>query len=142
MHVTSAQSIAKVAAQNGVSKLVHVSHLNASLDSKSDFYQTKAEGELAVKEAFSDATIIRPSIMFGYEDKLLNSMAGLSTVCAADVECMLNYSSMANVVEIERGSDQDQTCSCDGCSAGVDKLALDTSSLSDGESSWTLDFVI
>jgi NADH dehydrogenase (ubiquinone) 1 alpha subcomplex subunit 9 len=81
VHVTAAQSIAKVAAQNGISKLVHVSHLNASLGSISRFYQTKAEGELAVKEAFSDATIIRPSIMFGYEDKLLNSMAGLSNVC-------------------------------------------------------------
>jgi len=75
VHVTGAKSIAKVAAQNGISKFVHVSHLNASLDSKSQFYRTKAEGELAVKEMFPESTIIRPSIMFGYEDRLLNNMA-------------------------------------------------------------------
>jgi NADH dehydrogenase (ubiquinone) 1 alpha subcomplex subunit 9 len=76
VHVEGAKSIARVAAQNGISKFVHVSHLNASLDSKSKFYQTKAEGELAVREAFPESAIIRPSIMFGYEDRLLNNMVG------------------------------------------------------------------
>jgi NADH dehydrogenase (ubiquinone) 1 alpha subcomplex subunit 9 len=76
VHVTGAKSIAELAARNGVSKLVHVSHLNASLGSTSRFYQTKAEGELAVKEAFPDATIVRPATMYGYEDRLLNNMAG------------------------------------------------------------------
>lgn len=77
VHVTGAKSIANIAAHHGISKFVHVSHLNASLDSKSHFYQTKAEGELAVREAFPESTIIRPSIMFGYEDRLLNNMAGM-----------------------------------------------------------------
>lgn len=76
VHVTGAKSIASIAAHHGISKFVHVSHLNASLDSKSSFYRTKAEGELAVKEAFPESTIIRPSTMFGYEDRLLNNMAG------------------------------------------------------------------
>lgn len=75
MHVTGAESIARIARENGVSKFIHVSHLNACLSSSSQFYTTKAEGEIAVKEAFPDATIVRPAAMFGYEDRLLNSMA-------------------------------------------------------------------
>lgn len=75
VHAKGAATIAKVAAENGVSRFVHVSHLNASLDSKSQFYKTKAEGEAMVKEAFPGATIVRPGALFGYEDKLLNNMA-------------------------------------------------------------------
>lgn len=55
--------------------MVHVSHLNASPDSTSAFYRTKAEGEEAVKEAFPTATIVKPSALFGYEDKFLNNIA-------------------------------------------------------------------
>ena len=79
MHVTGAKSIAHIAQESGVSKFIHVSHLNASLDSTSEFYMAKAEGEIAVKEAFTDATIVRPAVMFGYEDRLLNNMASTST---------------------------------------------------------------
>lgn len=60
---------------SGVDRLIHVSHLNASADSKSKFYRTKFEGENAVKEAFPAATIVRPGWMFGHEDRLLNTLA-------------------------------------------------------------------
>ncbi|KAG7088537.1 hypothetical protein E1B28_012520 [Marasmius oreades] len=70
-----AHRIAKVAADVGVPRLVHLSHLNASHNSKSKFYQSKAEGEELVKEAYNGATIIRPGAMYGYEDKLLNNLA-------------------------------------------------------------------
>ena len=75
IHVEGAERIAKVAAAEGVDRLVHISHLNASATSESKFYQTKAEGEERVKAAFPSATIVRPGTMFGYEDKLLNNMA-------------------------------------------------------------------
>lgn len=75
VNAAGAGRIAKVAAQWGVPRFVHVSHLNADHQSISKFYRTKAEGEDLVKEAFPDATIIRPSTMFGYEDKLLNNIA-------------------------------------------------------------------
>jgi len=75
VHVAGAKSIAHIAQESGVSKFIHVSHLNASLESTSEFYRSKAEGEIAVKEAFPDATIVRPATMFGYEDRLLNNMA-------------------------------------------------------------------
>lgn len=75
VHVTGAERIAKVAAETGVKRFVHVSHLNASPDSTSVFYRTKYEGEERVKSAFPSATIVRPATMYGYEDKLLNNMA-------------------------------------------------------------------
>jgi NADH dehydrogenase (ubiquinone) 1 alpha subcomplex subunit 9 len=75
VHVAGAERIATIAAQSGVSRLVHVSHLNASHESKSKFYQSKAEGEDRVKAAFPNATIVKPATMYGYEDKLLNNIA-------------------------------------------------------------------
>ncbi|KAG6336061.1 hypothetical protein ID866_3034 [Astraeus odoratus] len=75
VHVAGAERIAKVAAKAGVERLVHVSHLNASTASASQFYRTKADGEERVKKAFPSATIVRPAAMFGYEDKLLNNIA-------------------------------------------------------------------
>lgn len=75
VHVAGAERIAKVAAEVGVERFVHVSHLNASPDSTSVFYRTKYEGEERVKNALPSATIVRPATMYGYEDKLLNNMA-------------------------------------------------------------------
>lgn len=74
MNAKGPASIARIAAENGVENFIHVSHLNASPDSKSKFYATKYEGEMAVQEAFPSATIVRPAAMFGYEDRLLNNM--------------------------------------------------------------------
>ncbi|KAI0084821.1 NADH dehydrogenase [Irpex rosettiformis] len=75
VQVDGAESIAKIAASAGVSRFIHVSHLNADKDSKSKFYQAKAEGEEKVKAAFPNATIVRPAVMYGYEDRLLNNIA-------------------------------------------------------------------
>ncbi|KIJ64483.1 hypothetical protein HYDPIDRAFT_28424 [Hydnomerulius pinastri MD-312] len=75
VHVAGAERVAKVAAESGVQRFVHLSHLNASPDSRSMFYRTKAEGEERVKDVFPNATIVRPGSMFGYEDKFLNNMA-------------------------------------------------------------------
>ncbi|KAF7982927.1 hypothetical protein HWV62_25214 [Athelia sp. TMB] len=75
VHAKGAQRIARIAAESGVSRFVHLSHLNASHDSKSSFLRSKAEGEELVKEAFPAATIIRPGAMYGLEDRLLTNMA-------------------------------------------------------------------
>lgn len=75
VHAKGAEAIATIAAQSGVDRFVHVSHLNAAQDSESAFYRSKAAGEELVKEAFPTATIVRPATMFGYEDRLLNNMA-------------------------------------------------------------------
>jgi NADH dehydrogenase (ubiquinone) 1 alpha subcomplex subunit 9 len=81
IHVTGPQRIAHIAKESGVARFVQISHLNASPDSSSTFYRTKFEGEAAVKDAFPTATIARPAIMYGYEDKLLQNMAGALRLC-------------------------------------------------------------
>lgn len=75
INVKAAGLIAQVAAEHGTPRLVHVSHLNASADSASEFYRSKAAGERAVRDAFPEATIVRPAGMYGHEDWLLNAMA-------------------------------------------------------------------
>ncbi|KAL5501411.1 EFM5 [Sanghuangporus vaninii] len=75
VHVKGAESIARIAAENGVDNFIHVSHLNAAEDSPSQFYASKYEGELAVREAFPSSTIVRPGTLYGYEDRLLTNMA-------------------------------------------------------------------
>ncbi|KAK4698928.1 NADH dehydrogenase (ubiquinone) 1 alpha subcomplex subunit 9, partial [Phenoliferia sp. Uapishka_3] len=75
VNVSGARRIARIAHLSGVSRLIHVSHLNASPTSASAYYRTKFEGEQAVKDAFPEATIVRPGWMYGHEDRLLNTMA-------------------------------------------------------------------
>ena len=75
MHVTGAERIARICAENGVPRFVHVSHLNADINSPSAFYRTKARGEEAVLASFPEAIIVRPGPMYGQEDRLLNNMA-------------------------------------------------------------------
>lgn len=74
-HVTGARAIAEAARRAGVSRLVHFSALNANKDSPSKFLQSKARGEEVVRDAFPDATIVRPADTFGHEDRFFNFYA-------------------------------------------------------------------
>ena len=67
--------IASVAAQSNTPRFIHVSHLNANPNSPSAFYRSKYHGERAVRDAFPEATIVRPATLFGAEDWFLNAMA-------------------------------------------------------------------
>ncbi len=53
-----------------------MSALGADSDSPSAYGRSKSEGEAAVRSAFPEATILRPSIVFGREDKFINRFAG------------------------------------------------------------------
>jgi NADH dehydrogenase len=61
-----------------VERLVHVSAIGADAQSPSRYGRSKAEGEAAVRAAFPQATILRPSIVFGPEDQFFNRFAGLA----------------------------------------------------------------
>ncbi len=77
IHVDGARNIAQAALDAGVRQLVHISAIGADAQSPARYGQTKAAGEQAVKEAFPDATILRPSVAFGPEDEFINRFAAL-----------------------------------------------------------------
>ncbi len=80
-HAQAARNIAEACAAGGVDRLVHVSAIGANPESESDYARTKAEAEMAVREVKPNATIVRPSVVFGPGDDFLNrfaSMAGWS----------------------------------------------------------------
>jgi NADH dehydrogenase len=57
---------------------VQVSAIGADGASDSAYGQSKGAGEQAVRAAFPNATIIRPSLVFGPEDQLTNRFAGMA----------------------------------------------------------------
>lgn len=77
IHVGGARALAEAARNAGVSALVHLSAIGADRDAPSIYGQTKGAGEAAVREAFPHATIMRPSTVFGREDKFVNMFAGM-----------------------------------------------------------------
>jgi uncharacterized protein YbjT (DUF2867 family) len=83
IHTDLQARIAREATAAGVKRLVHVSALGASPDSKSAYARSKAAGEAAMREFFPEVTILRPSIVFGPEDQFFNrfaAIAGMSPV--------------------------------------------------------------
>jgi uncharacterized protein YbjT (DUF2867 family) len=78
IHAEGAGRVARLATQAGVRRLVHISAIGADTASPSLYARTKAEGEQAVRQGFPAATILRPSIMFGYEDNFFNRFATLA----------------------------------------------------------------
>lgn len=80
VHVDGAAAIATASRMAGVSSLVHISAIGANSDGESSYAASKGEGEQRVREAFPDATILRPSIVFGPEDDFFNRFAALARV--------------------------------------------------------------
>ncbi len=78
VHRDLARAIAGASRAHGLSRLVHVSAIGADAASPSLYAQTKAAGEKAVREAFPEATILRPSIVFGPEDRFFNRFARIA----------------------------------------------------------------
>lgn len=70
--------IAKIAAEQGVGNLVHVSAIGADAGSDSLYQRSKAKGEELVQSAMPDAIILRPSVVFGTEDQFFNRFAGMA----------------------------------------------------------------
>jgi len=69
--------IARIAAEQGVGTMVHLSAIGADAESESEYAQTKAQGEEAVLAHMPGAVILRPSVIFGSEDQFYNRFAGM-----------------------------------------------------------------
>jgi len=78
IHRDGAANVARAAAKSGARALVQVSAIGADAQSPSAYARSKAEGEAAVRAAFSAATILRPSIVFGPEDGFFNRFGALA----------------------------------------------------------------
>lgn len=77
LHVAGARNVAEAAAAAGVESLVHMSAIGADPDAPSRYAASKGRGEAAVRAAFPNAAIIRPSIVFGREDQFINRFAAM-----------------------------------------------------------------
>lgn len=78
IHRDAAARIAREAKSAGAGRLLHMSALGASATSQSRYAWSKAVGEIAVREAFPDAVILRPSVVFGPHDNFFNLFASLA----------------------------------------------------------------
>ncbi|SDI76493.1 complex I NDUFA9 subunit family protein [Lutimaribacter saemankumensis] len=73
-----AERIARIAAEEGVARMVHISAIGADKDGPSRYAQTKALGEEGVLAHMPDAMILRPSVVFGPEDGFFNRFASMA----------------------------------------------------------------
>lgn len=73
-----AARIARLSKAAGIGTMVQISAIGADPDSASAYARTKAAGEAAVREHQPGAVILRPSIIFGSEDKFFNRFASMA----------------------------------------------------------------
>jgi uncharacterized protein YbjT (DUF2867 family) len=72
--------MARRAAAHGVERFVQMSAIGADPASPSAYARTKGLGEAAVLAGFPNASILRPSLVFGQEDQLFNRFAGMAQI--------------------------------------------------------------
>jgi uncharacterized protein YbjT (DUF2867 family) len=80
IHGQGAMHVARAAALAGVRRLVHISGIGADPASVSVYVRARAIGERLVSERFPEATILRPSVLFGPDDAFFNRLAALARV--------------------------------------------------------------
>lgn len=80
VNTDGANRISQFAKAAGVDQLVHISAIGADTEASSKYSQTKAMGETLVNQAFPDAVILRPSVIFGTEDAFFNRFARIAKI--------------------------------------------------------------
>ena len=75
--IANIRTMLGAAREAGVRKVVHISVSNPSEDSPLDYYAGKARAERAVRESGLAWAIIRPTLVFGQGDILINNIAWL-----------------------------------------------------------------
>jgi len=82
VHVDLPRKVVGACRAAGVRHLVHMSALAASDAAPSDYLRSKARGEATIRDAAAGLpwTILRPSIIFGADDRFLNMFSGLMSL--------------------------------------------------------------
>ena len=75
--VRNTQVLAEAARAAGVRRIVHISVSNPSADSPFAYFRGKAAAEEAIRSAGIPCSVLRPTLVFGREDVLINNMAWL-----------------------------------------------------------------
>ena len=75
--VAHSRALITAAARAGVRRMVHVSIMNPDADSAYTYHRGKAFVEQAVRDSGMGYAIVRPSVLFGGEEVLLNNVAWL-----------------------------------------------------------------
>ena len=115
IHTEGAERIARLSAAAGVGRLIQISAIGADPASPSRYASTKGKAEQAVLAAFPGAVILRPSLVFGLEDKFFNRFAALARlapfmpVIAGDTKMQPVFvSDVADAVIAALGSSESQ----------------------------------
>ncbi|MFG6448724.1 complex I NDUFA9 subunit family protein [Roseateles sp. BYS180W] len=78
-HVQLVSHIISACQREGVRRLVHVSALGVDevADMPSDYLRSKARAEALIRASGLDYTVLRPSVIFGKDDRFMNLFAAL-----------------------------------------------------------------
>ena len=109
-----AERVARIAAEQGIARMAHISAIGADAESDSDYARTKAEGEAGVLRHMPNAVILRPSVVFGQEDQFFNRFAGMTR--------------LGPVLAIAGGNTLFQPVYVDDVAAAVESAVLGTAS--------------
>lgn len=80
VHVDLPRRLAAACRAQGVRRLIHVSALGAATSAPSAYLRSKAAAEAALKAANLDLTLLRPSVIFGEQDRFINVFASLQAI--------------------------------------------------------------
>ena len=78
IHSHFPQLLSNLCNEQGIKNLVHISALGVKEKHNSLYMQSKLEGEKNIQDAFKPSVILRPSVVFGPEDKFFNTFASLA----------------------------------------------------------------
>jgi NADH dehydrogenase len=74
-HVDLARKVVAACREQGITRLAHMSALNAGSAAPSGYLRSKGEAEAIVRDSGLDVTVLRPSVIFGPDDSFLNPFA-------------------------------------------------------------------
>ena len=77
LHVGLPRELAKAARAAGVRRVVHVSALGVAADAPSNYLRSKAAGEAVWRDSGLNVSVLRPSVIFGAQDRFTNMLVGL-----------------------------------------------------------------